>query len=105
MELITAAKDGNFEVAFSLITSGADLNARDKDRATPLYWSACRGHASLCEILVQAGCDVNACVTWGSTALHAAADRCQLACVEILVSWYAFLSFCIRNFIIFVVLA
>lgn len=87
MDLITAVKDGNFEGAFSLITSGADLNARDKDRATPLYWSACRGNAPLCEVLVQAGCNVNAHVRWGSTALHAAADRGQFPCVEILVAW------------------
>lgn len=89
MELISAAKDGNFEVAFSLITSGADLNTRDKDRATPLYWSACRGNAPLCEVLIQAGCDVNARVKWGSTALHAAVDRGQFPCVEILVAWGA----------------
>ena len=87
MELISAAKDGNFEEAFSLITAGTNLNARDKDKATPLYWSACRGNASLCEVLIQAGCDVNAQVKWGSTALHAAVDRGHFPCVEILAAW------------------
>ncbi|KAH3715660.1 ankycorbin-like [Dreissena polymorpha] len=85
MELITASKNGNFETAFNLLQAGVTPRVTDKDQATPLYWSACNGHNSLCEILIQAGSDVNKKVTWGSTPLHAAADRGHKDCVETLI--------------------
>lgn len=85
MDLILAAKNGNFEWAFSLLQEGYTCDIRDKDNATPLYWSACHGHETLCGILIQAGCDVNARVKWGSTPLHAAADRGHINCVVILI--------------------
>jgi len=84
MDLLSAAKNGNFDLTFSLLQSGHAPSVTDKDQATPLYWAACHGHSHVCEILIQAGSDVNSKVTWGSTPLHAAADRGHISCVLIL---------------------
>ncbi|XP_076468505.1 LOW QUALITY PROTEIN: uncharacterized protein LOC143299204 [Babylonia areolata] len=84
-DLLTAAKNGYYNQVVSLLsTASCDVNSRDKDKATPLYWSASRGHDKICQALLQAGCDVNACVKWGSTALHAAADRGHADCLSVL---------------------
>ncbi|KAK7109392.1 uncharacterized protein [Littorina saxatilis] len=85
-DLLTAAKNGYYNQVVSLLSNHpCDVNSRDKDKATPLYWSASRGHCKICVILIQAGCDVNACVKWGSTALHAAADRGHVDCLTLLI--------------------
>jgi ankyrin repeat protein len=71
----------------ALLASGVrELDARDKDLATPLYWGASRGHLQICQALIKAGSDVNACVKWGSTALHAAADRGHAECLNLLLA-------------------
>lgn len=85
MDLISAAKTGIFETVFTLLQNGCSCDIRDKDYATPLYWSACQGHTNVCEILIQAGSDVNSRVTWGSTPLHAAADRGHKNVIEVLI--------------------
>nr|KAG5692528.1 hypothetical protein BaRGS_009478 [Batillaria attramentaria] len=85
-DLLEAAKNGYYNQVLSLLSAGVDdVDARDKDRATPLYWSASRGHLQICQALVDAGCDVNAKVKWGSTALHAAADRGHADCLALLI--------------------
>lgn len=89
MDLINAAKNGNFDLVFNILRSGGSTTICDKDNATPLYWSACHGHANVCEILIQAGSDVNTRVKWGSTALHAAADRGHKSCIEVLLDRYS----------------
>ncbi|XP_052781431.1 ankycorbin-like [Mya arenaria] len=84
MDLMSAAKNGNFDQVFNFLQSGHAPSVTDKDNATPLYWSACHGHSHVSEILIQAGSDVNSKVTWGSTPLHAAADRGHTNCVDVL---------------------
>ncbi|PVD29884.1 hypothetical protein C0Q70_09141 [Pomacea canaliculata] len=85
-ELISAAKNGYHSKVMALLSEGeVDVNGRDKDRATALYWSACRGNAAICRALIKAGCDVNASVKWGSTALHAASDRNNVECLKALI--------------------
>lgn len=83
--LILAAKNGNHKEVLSLLEQGFSLQIRDKDNATPLYWSCCRGYPDISKILIEHGCEVNARVTWGSTALHAACDRGHVECVKILI--------------------
>jgi ankyrin repeat protein len=85
MDLISAAKNGDFESVFSLLQNGCSTELQDKDKATPLYWSACHGHTNICETLIQAGSDVNTRVTWGSTPLHAAADRGHNSAIDVLI--------------------
>lgn len=85
MDLISAAKNGDFESAFILLQNDCSTSIRDKDNATPLYWSACHGYTNICELLIQAGSDVNARVTWGSTPMHAAADRSHNSVIEVLI--------------------
>ncbi|XP_064613540.1 ankycorbin-like isoform X2 [Liolophura sinensis] len=85
-ELIKASKNGYYNKVVELLQSGFSVRTRDRDNATALYWSACRGHAQICAVLVQAGSDINARVKWGSTALHACADRGHVECVKLLIS-------------------
>ena len=86
--LILASKNGNLDTVTSLLIGGYSVHLRDKDDATPLYWSACRGHAEVCQELLRHKSDVNAQVKWGSTALHAACDRNHMECVKLLIKRY-----------------
>lgn len=86
-DLLEAAKNGYYTQVLRLLSTGeGEVNACDKDRATPLYWSASRGHLQICQALLHhPRCDVNAKVKWGSTALHAAADRGHAYCLKLLI--------------------
>lgn len=83
--LILAAKNGYYKEVLSLLEQGFSVQIRDKDNATALYWSCCRGYLEISKILIDFGCEVNARVTWGSTALHAACDRGNIECVKTLI--------------------
>lgn len=52
-----AARQNHPELAASLLSRGADPNARALDRhaATPLHWAASRGHADMVTLLLAAG--------------------------------------------------
>ena len=55
-----AAADGDLAVAQKLITSGADLNARDGRGRTPFHVAAFVRNSELMVLLAKAGADVNA---------------------------------------------
>jgi len=84
-DLILASKSGNYQQVQVLLNSNYSVHIRDKENATPLYWSACFGHLKITDILISAGSDVNAQVVWGSTSLHAASDRGHIDCVKRLI--------------------
>ncbi|XP_062617080.1 E3 ubiquitin-protein ligase MIB2-like [Saccostrea cucullata] len=68
-----AAVNGYIEIASTLIQKGqCDVNARDKDKRTPLIISVAQGHKRTTEVLIAASCDVNAQDSNGNTALHVA---------------------------------
>jgi len=60
------------DVVKLLIQNGADVNAVNKKKETPLHDSAHGGHADVAKVLIQNGADVNAVDCEKSTALHAA---------------------------------
>ncbi len=47
------------ETVMNLITSGAELNARDAMGMTPLMWAAYKGKRSTVVYLLERGADVN----------------------------------------------
>ncbi|MFH1108355.1 MAG: ankyrin repeat domain-containing protein, partial [Planctomycetota bacterium] len=84
--LFDAARDGDADLAASLIRQDADVNATDEERLTPLHVAAFGGQADIIRLLVSAGADVGARDMFGFTPLHAAARDGQLAAVQTLVA-------------------
>ena len=59
-DLHWAARFGDVASVESLIATGSDINARDKDGRTPLHWAAESADCPLVELLIANGADVNA---------------------------------------------
>ena len=57
--LHAAAADGEIERVKSLISEGADINAKNGDGWTPLQYAASRGHKEIVELLLVHDADVN----------------------------------------------
>lgn len=70
-----AALLGHIDQVQLLISSGFDVNAKDKLNQTPLHWAAITGKRKVAELLLTKGADVNAKHRAGDTALHVAASR------------------------------
>ena len=58
--LFCSARHGHFEVLRLLLSSNADVDARDQRETTPLRWAACFGHLEACKILIEAKADAAA---------------------------------------------
>jgi ankyrin repeat protein len=69
------AGEGDIEKVRSLITQGADVNAKDKDSITPLHYAAKKGHTDVAEFLVSKGAEVNIKSYTDSTPLYFAAAK------------------------------
>ena len=54
-----AARTGDIDKAKSLIAKGADVNAKDENTRTPLFYAAKYGHKDLAELLIANGADIN----------------------------------------------
>lgn len=73
--LFAAAESGDLERARDLLDRGADLNARDDTKATPLHIAARYGHFDVVELFIANGADVNARDMYLTTPLHEAAFK------------------------------
>ena len=80
-----AARQGQTDVAESLIEDGADVEALDESGATPLVAAALAGQTNLVTVLLEHGADPSGRDAGGFTALHAAAHMGHLDIVELLV--------------------
>ena len=74
-DLTKAVRDGNTEAVKQFIANGVDVNAKDDNGWTPLYWSADKGHKEIAELLITAGADVNAKGKSGRTPLDRAVSK------------------------------
>ncbi len=86
-ELHQAARNGNCSVIQHLLDQGADVNARDIKRWTPLHIAATFGHAFFIQELIRLRADIinlDAQDAKGVTALFFAALQNQPACIEVL---------------------
>lgn len=46
---------GNIDYVRTFLSCGADVNACDSYRQTPLYEACCYGHTAIVELLLQSG--------------------------------------------------
>lgn len=85
-ELFKAIDAGEERVAERLVRAGADVNARNADKETPLHRAAEKGMLSLARALVQRGADLTLRSRNGETALHLATLNPDPALVELLLA-------------------
>lgn len=68
-----------------LIASGEDIEARDRDKRTPLINAAADNKIEMVKLLLQSGADINAQDYIGYTALHFAAQNNYLELAKLLI--------------------
>jgi len=70
-----AVLKGNGEIIKLLLDNGAkiDLEADNKDKATPLHWAAFFNQKEMVSLLIEAGAPINALDATGGTPLDSAA--------------------------------
>lgn len=82
--LIKAAFEGDIDLVKTVVTKGADIEARDQKKRTALMWAAANGHADIVEFLQEKGADVNAKDGDHQTALIYAARKSSIPTIKIL---------------------
>ncbi|BDI33664.1 hypothetical protein CCAX7_57150 [Capsulimonas corticalis] len=83
-ELLAAALRGDSEGVRALLARGADVEARDPARNTPLAWASSSGDAATVGILLAKGARVNVCNEYGVTPLARAVSVDSIPIVRIL---------------------
>ena len=73
VQLLESAATGKLSRCEKYIRRGADVNARDLDAWTPLFWGAVEGFPDVVELLLQSGADVTLVDNDGVSVLHVAA--------------------------------
>lgn len=84
--LIRAAKDGNITTIQKLIDRGADINAKNENGWTALFYAAVTGHEMVVRLLLDRGADINAEDKEGWTALSWADARGYKTVVRLLLN-------------------
>ncbi|XP_046984123.1 ankyrin-3-like [Schistocerca americana] len=82
--LIAAAKEGSVSKVRTLLTVGADVEAKDENQLNALHFAAARRHVEVARRLLEDGADVNARDRWRNTPLHQAAWNDNPAVVRLL---------------------
>lgn len=76
VQLLRAAKKGDYNRVRNAMRSCKTLNCRDQNGYTALHWAAAEGHLSILQILLSSKrVNVNAKTKSGATALHWAAGQ------------------------------
>ena len=85
-DLINAAKNGNINKAKTLISKGANVNAKDYSNGmTALMWAIEKGHLDTAKLLISKGADINAKDNVGGTALMFVAWKGHLKIAKLLI--------------------
>lgn len=84
-KFLIAVKNGDLKNVQTLITAGADLEARDDQNMTPLMSAAARGYSDIVRILIDAGADIQAQDKFRLTALFYAVDKNNPTIVKMLI--------------------
>jgi len=65
-KLTDAALNGDIEAVKQYLAAGADVNAKNENRLTPLHLAGFKGHKEIAELLIAKGADVNAKSNYGT---------------------------------------
>ena len=83
-DIFRAAESGDLARVRALISSGTNVNAKDKDGWTPLMFAAVAGHRKVAELLINMGAELNSLTADGSTPLMGASLTGRAEIVELL---------------------
>ena len=67
--ILGAVNIGDIKLVEQHLAAGADVNAKDSVRWTPLHHAAFEGYKEVAELLIAKGADVNATADTGATPL------------------------------------
>ena len=83
--LLVAADQGKLEEIRSLLDRGANINAVDTIKNTPLHRASRNGHHQCVELLLDRGANINAVDASNDTPLHSASIYGHHQCIELLI--------------------
>lgn len=72
--LLFAARDGRLDIARTLVSAGANVNAADVNGVSPLLMAISNDHIPVATLLLVYGADAKAADWWGRTPLWSAVD-------------------------------
>lgn len=82
--LTAAIKKADGKTVRTLLQRRVDVNARESDGTTPLYWAAAKNDLAAATLLVQAGADVTAASRYGVSPLAIACVNGNAKMIELL---------------------
>ena len=81
-----AGSGGNIEAVKQHLAAGTDVNAKNRDKWTPLHTAASTGRKEIAELLIAKGADVSAKNKYGYTPLHHAVNFGHKEIAELLIA-------------------
>jgi ankyrin repeat protein len=84
MDLILAIRCWDLERVKLLIEEGADVNYKEQNARTPLFWAIECDHMDICRLLIDHGADVNSLNNNGTTPLMWASLNRRLGIIKLL---------------------
>ena len=82
-----ASKHNNIDIIKLLLDHGADINATNYWKTTPLMYACVYGNLAVIKFLLEHGADMSMRNYWGKTAKDRAVEYNRVDCVQLLVKF------------------